>query len=301
MKGSYEEAMGTLSGVLPNGSLEEGTVKLFEDAYMPILRSPRQHDALVESPLVSEVTFARPQHAPRLVEKGSYDFGICGTDCVAESGADVVILAELLYGRGTSTGRTKIVLLSADDASCTSLESIPNNTRILSEYPNITRSAFEKAGTSVAVDFSYGGTEAHIPRDYPFGVCVSDSGKSLRVNHKKVVAVLFESCTALIANRRAWETKREALTLLKHTLVGTIDARNSVFVLMNVSAKKKTWVLRQLPAMKKPTVAKLSDRNYFSVGAVVRKSELSTLAPRLLQNGAEDLVEMPISKVIQSW
>ncbi len=291
----------TLTGVLPNGSLEEGTVKLFDDAYMPILRSPRQHDAQVANPLVSQVTFVRPQHIPRLVEKGAYDFGICGTDCIMEAGVDVIMLAELEYGRGNSTGRTKVVLLSAENSEWSSLEEVPKRARILSEYPNITREAFEQAGIKVSIDFSYGGTEAHIPKDYAFGVCISDSGKSVKVNQKKVVAVLFESCTALIVNRRAWETKREALMLLTHTLLGTLQARNSVFVVMNVPARKKQWVLSQLPALKKPTVAKLSDGKYFSVGTVVKKSEVGALMSRLLQGGVEGWVEMPITRVVQEW
>ena len=289
-------------GVLPNGSLEEGTVRLFEESHMPIFRKPRQHHAVVGSQLVSEVTFARPQHAPPLVEKGTYDFAICGTDCVEETGADVIVLAKLLYGRGNSTGETKVVLLAAsNDSDCTSLETVRKGTRIISEYPNITRKAFERVGTSVNISFSYGGTEAHIPKDYPIGVCVSDSGDSLRANYKKVVAVLFESCTALIANKSAWEIKRDALTTLKHKLVGTLDARNSVFVCMNVPAKKMEWVLGQLPALKKPTIAKLSGRNYFSVGTVIPKKEIETLMPRLLKGGVEGWVEMPITRVVQNW
>ena len=53
---------------LPNGSLEEGTLRLFEEANLKVSRPSRQHDARIEDPRVSLVTIMRPQHIPHLVE-----------------------------------------------------------------------------------------------------------------------------------------------------------------------------------------------------------------------------------------
>lgn len=289
-----------LTGALPNGSLENGTIKLFEDSGFPILRKPRQHDVLVANSIVSSVTFMRPQHIAKLVENGTYDFGICGTDCIEEAEADVVSLAELEYGRGNSSGRTKIVLI-AEEKKELRVDNIPRDSQVLTEYPYITRRSFKEWNIPVQLQFSYGGTEAHIPRDYLLGVCLSDSGESLKANHKQVVSILLHSCTTLVANRRVWKEKRNLLTALKHCLVGTLDAQNSVFVVMNVPARKKEWTLRQLPALKKPTVARLADRNYFSVGTVVKKRDIASLMPRLLRNGVDGWVETPITRVVQKW
>ena len=78
-----------LSIALPNGSLEEGTLKLFEEANLKVLRAPRQHGAKIEDPRISRVTIMRPQHIPRLVEQGTYDLGVCGQDSILESDAKV--------------------------------------------------------------------------------------------------------------------------------------------------------------------------------------------------------------------
>src|SRR3989338_8669195 len=96
---------------LPNGSLEEGTSRLFEEANLKIQKDPRRHNAFISSPLISRVTFMRPQHIPRLVEQGTYDLGICGFDCVEESNAYVVQVPDLSYGRGASNGGAKVVLV----------------------------------------------------------------------------------------------------------------------------------------------------------------------------------------------
>ena len=55
---------------LPNGSLEEGTMRLFEEANLKIKKDLRKHDAFVDGPLILRVTFMRPQHIPALVERG---------------------------------------------------------------------------------------------------------------------------------------------------------------------------------------------------------------------------------------
>ena len=303
-----------LNIALPNGSLGEGTLRLFEEANLKIHKDPRRHDAHVDDPLISCITFMRPQHIPKLVEKGTYDIGICGVDCVEESGAHVCQVAELAYGRGNSKGTARIALVASKENPIEALENVEEGSVILSEYPNITKRAFRN--TPVDVLFSYGGTEAHIPRDYLYGVCLTDTGASLEANGLKIIAELFKTCTMLIANMELHHThyklstgedevydgpKYTEITALKHLLTGTLEARERVFLVMNVSAARKDGLLRQLPALKTPTITSLSGGDYFSVGAAVTVSELNQLIPRLFEHGAEDLIQMPVSKVIKRW
>jgi len=300
---------------LPNGSLEEGTMRLFEEANLKIKKDLRKHDAFVDGPLILRVTFMRPQHIPALVERGVYDVGICGSDCIEESETDVVLVAELPYGRGASSGAAKVVLVTSIENPVEAIEQVEPESVVLSEYPNITKRAFARH-SSVDIRFSYGGTEAHIPGDYRYGVCLTDTGASLTANGLKVVAELCATCTVLIANMGAHHTHRELVTgedeiyngpklseimTLKNLLTGTLEARGRVFLVMNVSAEKKNGLLRVLPALKTPTITSLSGGSYFSVGAAVRMTELNQLIPRLFECGAEDLIQMPVSKVITSW
>ena len=174
-----------------------------------------------------------------------------------------------------------------------------------------TKECFAAFHIPIGIDFSYGGTEAHILRDYLYGVCLSDTGASIAANGLKIIHTLLETHTSLIVSREIWlisselevpeNPKQEMVKALVHLLLGVLDAREQVFLVMNVSVGKKGGLLQQLPALKTPTVTPLANSDYFSVGAVVRKDGLSTLIPSLLLNGAEDLIEMPISKVIRSW
>ena len=288
---------------LPNGSLEANTRKLFADAGLAIVGESRKHDARVNDPLISRVTFMRPQHIPKLVGNRTFDAGVCGEDCLAEAGTDssVVKIAELLYGRGESTGQARVVLVSALENTTASLARVPAGSAVLTEYPRITRKAFAARGVSVEAMFSYGGTEAHVPRDFPFGVCLTDTGGSLTANGLKIVEVLFQTSTMLVANSRSLIESADSVNAIKHFLTGTLQARGKVFVTMNVPAGKKQAVLKILPALRKPTIAKLAGGRYFSVGTVVSLAEKNQVVASALRAGAEGLIVQPISQIVESW
>lgn len=286
---------------LPNGSLEEGTLRLFEDANLKIWKDSRKHDAWIDDSSISQATFMRPQVAPRLVENGLYDVAICGLDCVIESGANVAVVGELPYGRGSSMGRTQVVLFTAREISTASIEDVPKNSRVITEYPNITMDAFQRAGILVQIEFSHGGTEALVPKYAPYGVCVSDTGKSLEANVKKVIKYLSASFTALIANHQVLEEKTDAVKALYLHLSGTLRARGEVLLKMNVAVEKKEAVLAVLQALKTPTVASLADGTSFAIETVVPREEANILIIRAARAGAEGILELPITKLIPKW
>ena len=284
---------------LPNGSLEDGTTRLFREATLEIEKDSRRHEVRINSPLISQGAIMRPQHTPLLVEKGTFDVGICGWDSVCESEAKVSMVAKLLYGRGTSDGQAKVVLVTSNENPVTKVSEIPKDAVILSEYPSITRKVL---GPSVDIRFSYGSTEAHIPEHYEYGVCRTDTGKSLKANGLKVVVVFLESYTCLIANISAMNgDKAEAIKTLERLLKGTLEAREKVLLKMNVSAEKKYAVLAVLPSLQAPTVSPLSDGSSFAIETVVRKDTANEVIIKAAKAGAEGILELPITKVIQDW
>ena len=293
MKGNQKSKV---SIALPTGSLEENVIRLFEEAYLRIKRNPRSQSARILSDLFSRVTFMRPQHMPKLVESGAYDLAICGFDCVMESEATVAVITPLSVGRGTSNGEARVVLVT--DASQASGE-VPEGSVILSEYPNITHGAL---GDKMDIRFSSGGTEGHIPSDYLYGVCLTDSGESLAQNGLKVQRVLLRTYTALIANISALSgEKAEAIKTVQYLLLSALQAREKVLLKMNVSAEKKCAVLAVLPALKTPTVSPLADGQSFAIETVVPREEANSLIIRVAQAGAEGILELPMTKMLPKW
>jgi ATP phosphoribosyltransferase len=58
-------------------------------------------------------------------------------------------------------------------------------------------------------------------------------------------------------------------------------------------------VIAALPAMKKPTVSQLYGIDYFSIQTVVNTRAVNQLIPQLKAAGAEDILEIPITKIVR--
>jgi ATP phosphoribosyltransferase len=68
---------------------------------------------------------------------------------------------------------------------------------------------------------------------------------------------------------------------------------------MNVPHDRLDEVIAQLPAMKRPTVAQLYGSEDYEISTVAEKSTVNVLIPALKAAGAEDILEMPISKIVR--
>jgi len=286
--------------VLPKGSLEKATLDLFESADLAVSRSSDvQYRASIADPRIDEVRILRPQEIPRYVADGVFDLGITGRDWIEETGSEVVSLGELRYSKATSRP-IKLVLAVPQDSAVSSVTDLPQGVRVSSEYPELTRRYFEKHGVQADIRLSYGATEAKVPDIVDVVVEITETGSALRAAGLKIVDTVLVSFTELIANPEAYDQpdKRHAMSQLLTLLQGSMEARGKVLVKLNVSSDDLDKVIELLPAMKSPTVSKLFGDDGYAVEAVVSKSDINTLIPALKDNGASDIIELPISKIV---
>ncbi len=284
---------------LPKGSLEEQTFLLFKQADLPIKRTEREYNPKINDPRIGKVKILRPQEIPGYVADGYFDVGISGHDWVIESNADVVEIADLPYSK-QGAGIVKIVIAVPDDQEIESASEIAPHSRVTTEYPNITRDYFEKLEIPVELHFSYGATEAKVPDLMDVVVDVTETGSTLRKNNLKIIDVMLESVTKLVVNRDSWEDpeKRKEITEIRTLLLSVIEARGKVLLDMNVPADKLDSLIAALPAMKTPTVSKLYNSEYYAIETVVEKDSVNILIPELKHLGAEDILELDISKIV---
>jgi ATP phosphoribosyltransferase len=87
----------------------------------------------------------------------------------------------------------------------------------------------------------------------------------------------------------------QLMTLLN----GALDAREKVLLKLNVAAERYEAVLAVLPSAKSPTVSELAGGAGFAIESVVDKRTINLLIPALSDAGATDLLEIPISKIVQ--
>ncbi len=287
--------------VIPKGSLENQTLALFESADIRLIRgSDRDYHGTVDDPRVDRFSLLRPQEIPRYVEEGFFDVGLTGLDWVEETGAKVEVVAELPYSKGYVGGKVKVVLAISDQSSITNASQIEAGSRISTEYPNLTRRLFQELGIPVKIFMSYGATEAKVPEIVDAIVDVTETGSTLRRHRMRIIHVLLESPTLLIANPASYADpeKRQALEELKILLMGAIDARGKVLVKLNVHEQDREDVLSIIPSLKAPTVSRLAKEGFYAIESVVEKSVINTLIPTLKARGANDIIELPITKII---
>jgi ATP phosphoribosyltransferase len=289
-----------LSLALPKGSLEEQTLLLFAQADLEVKRSSREYNPTIDDPRIGKVKVLRPQEIPIFVADGHFDLGISGHDWVTESGADVVEVAELPYAK-TGTGVVKMVLAVPDDSPITSARDIAPGSRIATEFPKVTRAYFETLGIPVDVHFSYGATEAKVPEIMDALVDLTETGSTLRRNGLKIVDVVLTSTTRLLASPAAWADpeKRREIEEIRTLLLGVIDARGRVLLSMNVPKDRLEAVVAALPAMKRPTVSALYGSEDYEITTVAEKATVNVLIPQLKAAGAEDILEIPIAKIVR--
>ncbi|MGB9376155.1 MAG: ATP phosphoribosyltransferase [Mycobacteriales bacterium] len=289
-----------LSLVLPKGSLETATLALFEAADLGVHRgSARDYHASIDDPRIDRVRFLRPQEIPRYVEEGLFDLGITGQDWVAETESDVVGMGELAYSKATGEP-VRVVLAVPQAATWHTVEDLPDGVRISTEFPSLTRRFLADRGVKATVVPSYGATEAKVPDIVDAIVDLTETGSSLRKNGLRILDTLLTSYTQLVANRAAYDdlAKRAAMQDVALLLQGAIRARGSVLLKVNVSDDQLAAVLALLPAMSSPNVTALADPRMHGVESVVPKRGVNTLIPTLRAAGARDILELPISKII---
>ena len=290
-----------LSLVLPKGSLEKATLDLFDAADLAVRRgSERDYHASIDHPGIDRVRFLRPQEIPEYVEEGLFDLGITGRDWITETDSDVVSLGELQYSKATSDP-VRVVLAVPNGASWQRAEDLPQGIRISTEFPALTRRYLEQHGVKAVVVPSYGATEAKVPDIVDAIVDLTETGSSLRKNGLRILDTLLTSYTELIANRAAHEddAKRAAMDDIALLLRGAIRARGQVLVKLNVAEDRLGEVLAVLPAMSSPTVTRLASGAMQAVESVVPKRGVNTLIPALRAAGARDILELPISKIVE--
>jgi ATP phosphoribosyltransferase len=282
---------------IPKGSLQDATLGLFRRAGFTFTVSSRSYFPQVNDPELN-ATLLRAQEIPRYVAEGILDGGLTGWDNVAESAVDVVDMAELVYSKATSRPY-RWVLAVPEDSDIQSVHGLEGK-RIATELVGVTRRYLEQQGVQATVEFSWGATEVKVPHLVDAIVEGTETGSTLRAHRLKVLDTLLESTPRWIANRESHQDpwKREKMENLILLLRGALDAEGMVGLKMNVSRTDLENVLEVLPAMKRPTIAALSDPEWVAVETILPEIEARDLIPRLKKAGAEGFVEYPLLKVI---
>lgn len=282
---------------LPKGSLEEATIALFSKAGFRISKGPRSYRPAWDDPEL-DGRFVRAQEMSRYVENGFFDCGLTGRDWVQENGSDVVEVTDLIYSRASNCV-SKWVLAVPEDSQVREVKDLEGKT-IATELVNVTRDYLADNGVAAEVEFSWGATEVKVPELVDAIVELTETGNSLKANKLRIVDVILETNTVLIANKASWgdERKRAKIESIAMLLQAALEADAKVGLKLNVERIALDKVLSSLPALRNPTLSPLSDDDWVAVETVIEKKVAREIIPALKRLGAEGIVEYPLNKLV---
>jgi ATP phosphoribosyltransferase len=291
---------------IPKGSLEKPTFALLERAWYEIQGRDRTYRPVINDPGIA-LKMLRPQEIPIFVAEGLHDVGITGEDWIRETQTDVETLLDLEYGK------IKLVLAVPRNLRVASMSDLlrtysrqKKDLRISTEYLNVVAEyvkqnpVYQKLfgakdplvitpwwrkgdNPRVSIYLSFGATEAKPPEDTDAIIDVTETGTTLERNNLKIIETVLESSAVLIANKQSLvdKRKREKIFDIVTLLKGVIDSGKKLHIFVNVKKENLDKLLKQLPALKRPTISPLSDEGWFSVNTIVDKSEFLQLLPTL--------------------
>jgi len=283
---------------IPKGSLESATIELFQKAGWKITVSSRNYFPAVDDDELY-CTLVRAQEMARYVENGTLDVGLTGLDWVMENNADVEMVSDLVYSK-ISTRKAKWVLAVPENSDIRTIEDCAGKS-ISTELVNFTRRYFAERNIPVTIDFSWGATEAKVVEGLVDAIVeVTETGSTIKAHGLKMIHTLLESNTKLIANKQSLKDswKRGKIRQIALLLRGALNADKLVGLKMNVPEESIENVVKILPALTSPTVSKLFNTSWFSVETVIPESVARDLIPRLIEGGADGIIEYPLNKVV---
>ncbi|MGH7941010.1 MAG: ATP phosphoribosyltransferase [Limisphaerales bacterium] len=282
---------------LPKGSLQDATIEKMAKAGFNVSISSRSYIPTVDDDEM-EIRLFRAQEISRYVEHGYLDCGITGHDWIVENGSDVHEVGEFLFSKATRRP-ARWVLCVPETSPVKSVRDLEGK-RIATEVVNLTKKYLRKHGVKAEVEFSWGATEMKAHELVDAIVEVTETGASLRANHLRIVDELLVSTPRLIANRNSWKEswKRKKIETLAMLLKGALDAEAKVGLKMNIAEKNLAALLRELPALRNPTISNLSQKGWVAVETIIDERVVRELIPQLKAAGAEGIIEYPLNKVV---
>ena len=282
---------------LPAGSLQETTLEMFKKAGYHISIGERSYYPYIDDEEI-ECVLMRAQEIPKYVDEQVLDVGITGKDWITETGAQVEEMAELTYSK-RGLRPVRLVLAVPQDSDIQSVADLEGK-RIATELVETTRRFLASKGISASVIFSWGATEVKPPLLADAIAELTETGRSLKANHLRIIETILVSTPRVIMNKESYRDpwKRKKVEHMVTLLRGALLAEQKVMLKMNVHRENLDAVIALLPALRKPTISNLYDEEWVAIESVVDEKTVRDLICKLKDAGAEGIIEYPLNKII---
>jgi len=277
--------------LIPKGRIFDGVSRLLAEAGFPVALADRTYRPMMNTDWL-DAKIMKPQSVGELLELGSHDVGFTGIDWIKENDAKVEDLLDLGFDR---------VRIVAAVPSALDEEALRSKTIVVAtEYVNLAKAWLDSRAYKYRILRTYGATEVFPPDDADMIIDNTSSGQTLRDNGLRIIETILESSTRFVASPAALtnQWKRERIEELSMLFRAVLDGRERVMLEMNIPKDRFEHIIRELPAMRSPTVAPLFGDTGYAVKIAVKKHEVPAIIPKLKKSGALDIVEYDLRKAV---
>jgi len=304
------------------GRLQDGALGFLSDVGLSVFKpNPRQYQA--EIPVLPDlgVIFQRPGDIVVSVRQGSVEFGITGIDVVEEKrgeNGDVLVLHDAL---GFGSCALKLAVPESwkhvvDVASLKHYSATLNDPlRVATKFPVLTERFLNQYEIPHALIAAEGTLETAPTIGY--ADIISDlvsSGQTLQDNRLKALpdGVIQPSQAALIANRKALQTRPEALEMARRLLEyieAHLRAEDNMLVIANMRGDSTNAIAQRIfsqstvSGLQGPTISSIlareSDQSWYSITVVVRRDKLHQAISELRSIGGSGIIVSPVTYIFE--
>jgi ATP phosphoribosyltransferase len=304
------------------GRLELDSLDFLAAAGLRVFKpNPRQYQAEVPAFPDLSVIFQRPGDIVVSVRQGSVDFGIAGRDVIEEkrgANGEILIMHDAL-GFGFCALTLAVPETWREVADMASLReyarSFERPLRVATKFPVLTErflTQYQIPHTLIAAE----GTLETAPT-LGYADVISDlvsSGQTLQDNRLRPLpdGVILRSQAALIANRKALQTRPEALEVgrrLLEYIEAHLRAEGNLLVTANIRGDNPETIAEMMftqsvvGGLQGPTISSVIVRDatskWFSATVVVRRDQLQQAISELRSIGGSGIIVSPVTYIFE--
>jgi len=274
-----------------SGRLHDDSLKLLKDCGITINNGRDQLKVPVNNfPL--EILYLRNSDIPQYLEDGTVDTAIVGENLLIEKQKQLEIIKRLGFSK------CKVSLAVPKGVDYASLEYF-NGKKIATSYPNTLTNYLKDNNISADIHNISGSVEIAPNIGLADGICdIVSSGSTLFKNGLKETEIILRSEAVLVKSLKLSQDQESILDRLLFRIKAVLKAKNNKYILLNVPNDRIEEVSKILPVLNSPTILPLAKDGWSSLHSVIAKDQFWEVIDELKAAGAEDILIVPIDKMV---
>lgn len=241
-----------------------------------------------------EIIFVRDNDISGYVENGTVDLGILGQNLLNEMRPKVKKLLDLRYGF------CSLVVAVPKESQIQMIQELKGK-KVATAYPKSTFRYFKKYNIPVEIVTISGSVE--ITPILGMADAVTDltsTGSTLVLNDLRVISEIYNSESVLISSLKVTSEDKKQFLLNKLLIrfKAVLSAQRYKYVMMIAPEKNLPRLVKIIPGLKTPTVARLVKPGWVSVTSVIKEDIFWETVDRLQTAGAFGITVLPVEKMI---